>query len=75
MNIRPKSEPIVKGWWQETIDKFTNQKHIFKNDLSLNLSSLSFENKGLEWEFLDWKEIILLAFFCNVRILLIAFEF
>ena len=43
--------------------------------LSLNLSSLSFENKGLEWQFLDWKVIILIAFFCNVRILLIAFEF
>ena len=43
--------------------------------LSLNLSSLSFENKGLEWQFLDSKVIILIAFFCNVRILLIAFEF
>ena len=37
-------------------------------------SSLSFEDKGLEWQFLDWKVIILIVFF-NVRILLIAFEF
>ena len=43
--------------------------------LSLNLSSLSFENKGLEWQFLVWKIIILIAFFCNVRILFIACEF
>ena len=42
--------------------------------LSLNLSSLSFENKELEWQFLVWK-IILIAFFCNVRILFIACEF
>ena len=32
MNIRAKSEPIVEDWWQETIDKLTNQKHIFKKD-------------------------------------------
>ena len=32
MNIRTKSEPIVEEWWQETNDKFTDQKHIFKKD-------------------------------------------
>ena len=32
MNIRAKSEPIVEDWWQETIDKFTNQKYILKKD-------------------------------------------
>ena len=46
-----------------------------RRPLSLNLSSLSFENKGLEWQFLDWKVIILIACFSNVRILLIASEF
>ena len=30
---RAKSEPIVEDWWQETIDKFTDQKHIFKKEL------------------------------------------
>ena len=30
MNIRAKSKPIVKDWWQETIDKFTDQNHNFK---------------------------------------------
>ena len=72
MNTGAKSEPIAEDWWQETIDKFTDQKHIFK-DLSLNLSSLSFKNKG--HKFLEWKLIILLAFFCNVTNLFIAFEF
>ena len=74
MNIRAKSEPVVEDWWQETVDKFTDQKHISRWTLSLNLSSLSFKNKGLEWQFLDWKVIILIAFFCNVRILLTASE-
>ena len=60
MNITAKSEPIVEDCWQETIDKLTNQKH---KALSLNLSSLSFENKELQWYFLDWKVIILIAFF------------
>ena len=32
MNIGSKSEAIGEGWWQETIDKFTDQKHIFKED-------------------------------------------
>ena len=39
MHIRAKSEPIVNNrfqhvedWWQETIDKFTDQKHICKKD-------------------------------------------
>ena len=31
MNIRAKSEPIVEDRWQETIDKFIDQKHIFKD--------------------------------------------
>ena len=76
MNIRAKSETVVEDWWQETIYKFTYQKHIFKTwTQALNLSSLSLKNKGLEWEFLDWKVLILIAFFCNVRIPLIAFEF
>ena len=49
MNIRAKSEPVVEDWLQETIDKFTDQKHIFKKDfLSLDLNCLSFENKELE---------------------------
>ena len=26
MNIRAKSEPVVEDWWQETIDKLTDQK-------------------------------------------------
>ena len=47
MNIRAKSEPVLEDWWQETIDKFTDQKHISRWALSLNLRSLSFENKGL----------------------------
>ena len=33
MNIRAKSETVVEGWWQETINQFTDQKHIFKMDL------------------------------------------
>ena len=32
MNIRAKSEPVVEDWWRETIDKFTDQKDIFKMD-------------------------------------------
>ena len=32
MNITAKSEPIVEDWWQETTDKFTDQKKIFKKD-------------------------------------------
>ena len=46
-----------------------------RRPLSLNLSSLSLENKRLEWQFLYWKVIILIACFSNVRILLIASEF
>ena len=75
MNIGAKSEPIIEDWWQDIIDKVTDQKHIFQKALSLNLSSLSFENKGLKWQFLDWKLIILMVFFRNVRILFMAFEF
>ena len=75
MKIRAKSEPVVEGWWQETIDKFTDQKHIFKMDFVIEFMYLSLENKGPDWQFLDWEVIILIAFFCNVRILLIAFEF
>ena len=63
MNIRAKSEPVVEDWWRQTIDKFTDQKDILRWTLSLNLSSLSFEIKGNEWQFLDWKVIILIAFF------------
>ena len=63
MNIRAKSEPVVEEWWRHTIDKFTDQKDILRWTLSLNLSSLSFEIKGNEWQFLDWKVIILIAFF------------
>ena len=78
MNIGEKSEPIVED--QNTINKFTDQKHISRRTLPFNLSSLSFENKRLERQFLErqlleWKSIILMAFFCNGRILLIAFEF
>ena len=36
-NIRAKSEPIVEDWWQETVDKFTDQKHIFKKDFIIEL--------------------------------------
>ena len=32
MNIREQSEPVVENWLQKTIDKFTDQKHIFKMD-------------------------------------------
>ena len=32
MKIRAKSEPVVEDWWQQTIDKFTDQKQIFKMD-------------------------------------------
>ena len=46
-----------------------------RRTLSLNLSSLSFENKRLEWQFLELKSIILVVVFCNVRILLIVFQF
>ena len=46
-----------------------------RRTLSLNLSSLSFENKMLEWQFLELKSIILVVVFCNVRILLIVFQF
>ena len=49
MNISAKSESILEEWWQETIDKFTGQKHIFKKDSIIEFKSLSFENKGLEW--------------------------
>ena len=31
-DIRVKSKPIVDDWWQETIDKLTDQKYIFKKD-------------------------------------------
>ena len=82
MNIGEKSEPIVEE--QNTINKFTDQKHISRRTLPFNLSSLSFENKGLERQllerqllerqFLEWKSIILMAFFCNARIPLIASE-
>ena len=30
MNIRGKNESIVEDWWQEIIDKFADQKKIFK---------------------------------------------
>ena len=63
MNIRAKSEPTVEDWRQDTVDKFTDQKHIFKKTLRLNLNSLSFKNKLPEWQFLDWKVIILIALF------------
>ena len=53
MNIRAEKEPIVKDWWQETIDKFTVRSTISRGTLSLNLSSLNFKNKGLEWQFLE----------------------
>ena len=32
MNIRAKNEQTVEGWWQETNDKFIDQKHIFKKE-------------------------------------------
>ena len=32
MTIRAKSEPVIEDCWRETIDKFTDQKHIFKKD-------------------------------------------
>ena len=63
MCIRAKSKPVVEDWWQETIDKFADQSTFSRWTLSSNLSSLSIENKGLEWKFLDWKVIILIAFF------------
>ena len=37
MHIRAKSEPIVEDWWQETIDKFTDQKHVCKKDFIIEL--------------------------------------
>ena len=30
MNIGAKNKPNVEDWWLEIIDKFTDQKHIFK---------------------------------------------
>ena len=53
MKIRAKSKPVVEGWWQETIDKFTDQKHIFKMDFVIEFMYLSLENKGPDWQFLD----------------------
>ena len=55
MNIKAKNEPIVEDWWQETIDKFIDEIIFSRTTLSLNLSSLSFENKGLEWHSLIGK--------------------
>ena len=63
MNIRAKSEPVVEDWWQETIDKFTDQKHIFNMDFIIEFKQFMFRNKGLEWQFLDCIVIILIAFF------------
>ena len=63
MNIRAKSEPGVEDWWQRLLIKLLIRSTFSRWALSLNLSSLSFENKGLEWPFLDWKVIILIAFF------------
>ena len=42
MNIRAKSESIVEDWWQETIDKFTDQKYIFKKDFIIEFKSFKF---------------------------------
>ena len=71
MNIGAKSEPIVEDLWQETTINLLMRSIFSRRTLLLNLSSLSFKNIGLEWQFLDWR----VAFFCNVTILLIAFEF
>ena len=71
MNIGAKSEPIVEDLWQETMINLLMRSIFSRRTLLLNLSSLSFKNIGLEQRFLDWR----VAFFCNVTILLIAFEF
>ena len=59
MNIRAKSEPVVEDWCLLLLIRGTFSRWT----LSLNLSSLSLKNKVPEWQFLDWKVIILIAFF------------
>ena len=53
MNIIAKNELVVEDWWQETIDEFTYQKNIFKMGFTMDLSSSSSENKGIDWQFLN----------------------
>ena len=65
---------LLKTGGERLLTKLLIRSIFSRRTLSLNSSSLSFEDKGLEWQFLDWKVIILIVFF-NVRILLIAFEF
>ena len=43
MNIRAKSEPVAEDWWQEAIDKFTDQKHIFKMDVIIEFKQFKFK--------------------------------
>ena len=42
INIGAKIKPIVEGWSQETIAKFTNQKYIFKNDFIIKFKYFKF---------------------------------
>ena len=43
MNIRAKSEPVVEHWWQETTDKFTDQKYIFEMDFITEFKQFKFK--------------------------------
>ena len=74
MNIRAKSEAIVEEWWQGTIDKFTDQKHIFKKNFIIEFkgcvrcifASLFFKSK-LE-HLSNWERCFLFHFkssFCS----------
>ena len=53
MNIGAKSKLIVEDCWEKAINKCSIRSTFSRRTLSLNLSTLSFENKRLRRQFLD----------------------
>ena len=54
---------LLKTGGERLLIKLLIRSAFSRRTLSLNSSSLSFEDKGLEWQFLDWKVIVLIVFF------------
>ena len=75
VNIRANVNQFLKiGEWRLLTDLFI--KSMFSiSILSSNLRISLDLNNGLEWESLDWKFIIIRAFFCRITILLTALRF
>ena len=74
-NIRPEGVPIFKDWMKKVVEWLIYKEYFSISILSSNLRIWLDLNNGLEWESLDWKFIILKAFFCRITILLTALRF